>query len=95
MSYPEEASIKEISQNVRLTFGFNYMIYNLSETKYSTDHFNKQVCEYVFPGFPCPPLETIFIILKDLDTFLGENEKHVAIIHCQKSMVLYSIRGGA
>ena len=87
MNYPEEDTIKQISQSIGQSFGFNYIIYNLSERKYNAEYFNNQVIDFVFPGFPNPPLETFFVILKELDSWLGIDEKHVAIIHCQPSMV--------
>jgi hypothetical protein len=70
------------------------MIYNLSERKYNVEYFNNQVTDFVFAGFPNPPLETFFIILKELDSWLNADDKHVAIIHCQPSMVLSSVREG-
>ena len=86
MPFPTDDITKPLSRTLNQLFGYNYIIYNLSEHKYNPEPFNNQVIDFVFPGFPCPSLENIFIILKELDAWLATDEKHVAILHCQPTM---------
>ena len=87
MQFPDDNIINAISQHLNQTFGFNFLICNISEYKYNAELFNNQVIDFVFPGYPNPPLETFFVILKELDSWLSIDAKHIAIIHCQPSMV--------
>ena len=58
--FPGQERITLIAKELTETFKNSYMVYNLSEHKYDTSHFNHNVIEYYFPGGPVPPLHTLF-----------------------------------
>ena len=44
-----------------------FMIINLSENTYDYSLFEDQVLEFRFPGYPAPPLDTLFAICNSID----------------------------
>ena len=95
MQYPDQDTIQSVSEYLNNTFGYNYIIYNVSEYKYDATLFNNQVIEFTFPGYPNPPLETYFFMIKEIDSWLAIDDKHIIILHCQPSMVCIVNRGEA
>ena len=61
----------------------HYMVWNLSERTYDSRLFGNQVLDFVFMGYPNPPLESIFAIFTSIKGWLDTDSKNVAVVHCQ------------
>jgi hypothetical protein len=96
--FPAKEKIKDLAKYFNTKYAHNYLIYNLSEHKYDTSPFKNQVSssilnflnqviEYSFAGYPCAPLEILFLILKEIESWLTLDPKNVAVLHCQASHV--------
>jgi len=86
MVYPTKEKIQEISDSLNTQFNKNhYFIWNLSEYKYNTKFFRDQVIEFEFPGYPCPPMQYIFMICKSVLEWLRSDKNNVAFLHCHGS----------
>jgi hypothetical protein len=57
----------------------------LSEHLYQTEVFNGQVLDFVFVGYPNPPLCEIFAIFNSISGWLDSDSDNVAVIHCQQT----------
>ena len=82
MLYPEEDLIAKYSKLLNKELKDKYRVWNISEYSYKTDQFNDQVYEYVHVGYPNPPLLEIFLICKEINTWLQAEDVNVAIVHC-------------
>ena len=87
MVYPEEELISKYSKLLNLEYGQRYRIWNLSEYSYKTEAFNDQVFEYVHVGYPNPPLLDIFLVCKEVLSWMNADPKNVAILHCQNHSI--------
>lgn len=86
MVYPTKEKIQEISDSLNTQFNKNhYFIWNLSEYKYNAKFFRDQVIEFEFPGYPCPPMQYIFMICKSVLEWLRSDKNNVAFLHCHGS----------
>jgi len=81
--FPAEDLIQDISEYLNTTHTSHYLVYNLSEHSYDNEHFYNSVMEYSFPGVPCPPLDSIFMICTAMQSWLTIDSKNVIVIHCQ------------
>jgi protein-tyrosine phosphatase len=43
------------------------------------------VAEYLFVGYPCPPMLNILMIVKSIIEWLANDKNHIALIHCQST----------
>lgn len=59
------------------------MIWNLSEYPHPTDTFSSQTLDFIFVGYPNPPLSVIFSIFSSIQGWLKLDQDNVAIMHCQ------------
>ena len=86
--FPSSERQQAIADYLNIKFGsHNYLVFNVSEHSYNSKIFNNQVVDFTFPGLPCLPLEAVFTLLKQIDSWLQSDEKHVAVIHCQSTKV--------
>lgn len=85
MAYPEESIRVAYGNILKKEFTVNYRIWNVSEYSYDSRCFNDQVHEYVNVGYPNPPLIDLFMICKEIDSWLTSNPSNLAIVHCQQS----------
>ena len=90
MEYPEDSSICEY---LNATFAYHYIIYNVSEQKYNPDKYNFQVVDFVYPGYPNPPLEMLFVAAMNIEKWLQSDNRNIAIVHCQSTIVNLSFQG--
>jgi hypothetical protein len=86
MPFPQPNVIKKLSAQIHKAFGQNYRIWNVSEYSYPTDSFDDQVVDYVNCGYPNPTLAQIYMVSKEMATFLDADPENIAFIHCQKSL---------
>ena len=59
------------------------MVWNLSEHTYDANLFSGSVLDYVFVGYPNPPLEVIFGVCNSIKAWLDTDEENIAVLHCQ------------
>jgi tensin len=60
-----------------------YMLYNLSEQTYDYAAFHDHVIEFRFPGYPAPPLATLFSMCKSMHGWLRADAENIIVVHCQ------------
>ena len=82
---PEKA--EELAAYLKSKYGSNFLVFNVSEHTYDPLIFDNQVVDCTFPGYPCPPLEATFILLKQIDSWISSATDHVAVINCQATRV--------
>ncbi|OMJ79974.1 hypothetical protein SteCoe_19893 [Stentor coeruleus] len=59
------------------------MIWNISEYPHPTNTFSSQTLDFIFVGYPNPPLSVIFSIFSSIQGWLKLDQDNVALIHCQ------------
>jgi len=83
---PEETHLgcplDNISKYLNTKYKGKYMIFNLSEKSYDASKFEQQVMEFKFPGYPSPPLGTLFSILTSMHSWLAASSENVVVVHC-------------
>jgi len=84
--FPSEEKVLALAGYLNDKYGVNYLLFNLSEHEYNIEPFKNQVTNCSFPGYPCPPLEAIFILLKQMDSWLQSDPANVLVINCQATM---------
>lgn len=87
MIYPEDELLPKYSKLLNIEYGGRYRIWNVSEHSYKIDIFNDQVFEYVQVGYPNPPLMDLFLICKEIASWLDAEKSNIAIVHCQKGSI--------
>lgn len=60
----------------------NFLIFNLSNSKYDTTKFYEQVMDYEWLDHHAPQLEMLFNIVSKMSTFAKENIKNTIVVHC-------------
>lgn len=85
MPFPVESVRQKYGELLKSTFTVNYRVWNVSEHSYEYRCFNDQVNEYVSVGYPNPPLLDLFMVCKEISSWISTYPANVAIIHCQKT----------
>ncbi len=85
--FPSPDKAEALADYLNSKYGIDYLVFNVSEHQYDPKLFNNQVVDYTFPGYPCPPLEATFILLKQIDSWLASADTHVAVVNCQATRV--------
>jgi hypothetical protein len=81
--FPKEELIRSLSGYFNTVYSRKYMVWNLSENLYETDIFSGQVLDFVFVGYPNPPLGELFAIFNSVSGWLDSDPDNVAVFHCQ------------
>lgn len=61
-----------------------YKIWNVSEYTYDSAFFDFNVADYSRPGYPCPPLQDLLIITREMAHWLDSKETNFVFVHCQQ-----------
>ena len=62
----------------------HYKVYNLcSEKQYAAECFDNRTAWYPFDDHNCPPFDMLCRLLTDMEDYLEDHEKNVAVIHCK------------
>ena len=77
--------MSSIAGYLNTMYSKKYMVWNLSEHLYNSDIFNTQVLDFVFVGYPNPPLHEIFAIFNSISGWLDSDSDNVAVVHCQQT----------
>lgn len=83
--FPDEFNTQKIAGYLNTMYSNKYMVWNLSEHLYRSEIFNGQVLDFVFVGYPNPPLGEIFAIFNSISGWLESDLDNVAVIHCQQT----------
>jgi len=81
--FPTPELQEHIAGYLNTHFGRRYMVWNLGEHVYDTEMFNSQVLEFVFVGYPNPPLEAIFGVCNSMKGWLETDPDNIVVAHCQ------------
>ncbi|XP_023717089.1 tensin-1 isoform X4 [Cryptotermes secundus] len=65
--------------------GNNYMVFNLSEPRRVTRSHHERVRELGWPADLAPPLERLCSVCKDIESWLSEDSRRIAVIHARGS----------
>ncbi|XP_021929255.1 tensin-2 isoform X5 [Zootermopsis nevadensis] len=65
--------------------GNNYMVFNLSEPRRVTRSHHERVRELGWPSDLAPPLERLCSVCKDIESWLSEDSRRIAVIHARGS----------
>ena len=87
MPFPEDDLLEKYSKLLNKEYGTRFRIWNISEYSYNPEPFNDQVYEYVYVGYPNPPLIEIYMVCKEIISWIDVSEDNIAIVHCQKSLI--------
>lgn len=85
MPFPSPELVYILSAYLSTHYNKKYMIWNLSEKTYDHTPFNSQVIDYVFVGYPNPPLDMLFATCTSIQAWLDTDPGNVAVLHCQGS----------
>jgi hypothetical protein len=85
MPFPQESVIDKYAGLLNKEHAEHYKIWNISEYAYAASRFNDQVSEFVHVGYPNPPLTDLYLVCKEIVSWLQSEIDNIAIIHCQKS----------
>ena len=83
MPFPDPDLLPSLALFLNTQFGKRYMIWNLSERTYDNAPFGGQVIDYVFVGYPNPPLDMLFATCTSIQAWLNTDPGNVAVVHCQ------------
>uniref|UniRef100_A0A7S2SHL3 Phosphatidylinositol-3,4,5-trisphosphate 3-phosphatase n=1 Tax=Mucochytrium quahogii TaxID=96639 RepID=A0A7S2SHL3_9STRA len=86
MGFPEnpkrDITVPAVALFLNKRHDSEYMIWNISEKQYDYSPFKGQVMDFKFPGYPAPPIGTIFKMCMSMDSWLNSDPKNVVIVHC-------------
>jgi tensin len=71
-----------VAAELNARHGREYVVWNLSEVAYDTSAFHGEVVELSFPGYPAPPLATLFKLCMSIESWLAADARNVAVVHC-------------
>lgn len=81
-NFPSEEKKHQIKSNLsKITV--DYKIWNVSEYTYPAEFFDYNVSDYSRPGYPCPPIQDLLIMVKEMAHWLDSKATNLLLIHCQ------------
>jgi len=83
MPFPTPEFRGQMSAYLNTHHNRKYMVWNLSEHSYEPEIFSAQVIDYIFIGYPNPPLEVLFALCNSIKAWLDTDIDNIAVIHCQ------------
>ncbi|OMJ76684.1 hypothetical protein SteCoe_23880 [Stentor coeruleus] len=83
MPFPTADQAPILQSYLSKHFNKKFMIWNLSEYPHPTSTFSSQTLDFIFVGYPNPPLSVIFSIFSSIQGWLKLDQDNVALIHCQ------------
>ena len=73
----------DVQKMLTARHGEQYMIWNLSSSKYDYELFENRIVDTPFPDHYAPPVTRLFSIVRSLDVWLQQDPANVAVVHCK------------
>lgn len=84
LNFPSEERKEKIKAILSHVSG-DYKVWNVSEYTYDSAYFEFNVADYSRPGYPCPPLQDLLIITREMGHWLDSRPTNQLFIHCQQN----------
>ena len=81
--FPSPEQCGPISSYFNTQVSTKYMVWNLSEYPHPTQIFAGQSIDFIFVGYPNPPLSALFSIFNSIEKWLASDPNNFALLHCQ------------
>ena len=81
--FPTPEQCGPISSYFNTQVSTKYMVWNLSEYPHPTQIFAGQSIDFIFVGYPNPPLFALFSIFNSIEKWLASDPNSFALLHCQ------------
>ena len=85
LPFPSEDRRQSIRESLS-RLGPDYKIWNVSEYAYPAELFDFNVADYSRPGYPCPPLQDLLIIVREMAQWLDARPGNQLLVHCQQNL---------
>ncbi|OMJ92954.1 hypothetical protein SteCoe_4172 [Stentor coeruleus] len=83
MPFPSPNLVESLQSYFTRQFNNKFMIWNISEYPHPTESLTSQTLDFIFVGYPSPPLSVIFSIFSSIQCWLKSDPENIAIMHCQ------------
>lgn len=81
--FPSQELSEVISSYFNTQVSTKFMVWNLSEYIHPTPIFTGQCIDFIFVGYPNPPLSVFFAIFNSVQKWLESDPNNFALLHCQ------------
>lgn len=84
LNFPAQERLPQL-RALLSTLPSEYKVWNVSEYTYDASVFDFNVADYSRPGYPCPPLQDLLIMTREMAHWLDSKPTNLLFIHCQQN----------